>query len=158
MSFNQDFLPFHNLSDVDFHNALEDSHQFPLSVINNLKFDKFNFDDSSNDYVLREPVCDYYFCDEFIRQKVTSSTLKLLSFNIASVPLHFDAFVDQLLDNSDLDFDVIGLCETRLNDGISSLYKHSNFTSFFNNKDTHGGGVAIYLNNKFKVFCWITLL
>ena len=49
----------------------------------------------------------------------------------------------------DIDFDIIGLCETRLNNDISSLYKLQNFTSFLYNKSTKAGGVAIYLRKKY---------
>ena len=148
MAVNHNFLPFNNLCDVEFNLLFSDqNHLFPLSVINSLKFDKFNFDDSSNDYVLHEPLCEYYFGDESLSQKLSDQTLKLLSYNIASVPLHFDSLVDQLLHNLDINFDIIGFCETRLNDEISSLYRLSKFSFFYNNNDTSGGGVAILLRN-----------
>lgn len=126
MSDIQNFLPLAILSDSELiaylHN--NDDHQFPLGIINNLKFDKFNFidDNTLDDHILHEPVCEYYFDDSLIKHKLPNQTLKLLSYNIASIPLHLDTFVDQCLDKNNTTFDVIGLCETRLNDAICSLY------------------------------------
>ena len=92
MAINLNLFPFNNLNDHDLRTVLNEfNHQYPLSVIKNITFDKFNFDDSSNDYhIVREPLCDYYFCDDFVKRRFSDHSLKLLSFNIASVPLHFD--------------------------------------------------------------------
>lgn len=62
------------------------SHKFPFSVINNLKFERFNFnDDYVHDHVITIPECNYNFCDsdssgELL--KLSSNTLKLLAYNI----------------------------------------------------------------------------
>lgn len=41
-------------------------------------------------------------------------------------------------------------CETRLNENICQLFHMSNYTAYFKNKTTQGGGVAIYLQKKFQ--------
>ena len=93
MSDYQCILPFSNLNDSDFINVLKENifHQFPLSIIDNLKFNRYNFSDgeSLNDHVLREPICNYHFCDT-IMQSIFSPSLKLLAYNISSLPLHFE--------------------------------------------------------------------
>ena len=44
---------------------------------------------------------------------------------------------------------MIALCETRLNDNISTLYRISSYNAFFQNKNTAGGGLAVYLHTKY---------
>ena len=55
MSDYQYILPFSNLNDSDFINVLKGNvfHQFPLSIINNFKFNQYNFSNSEslNDHV-----------------------------------------------------------------------------------------------------------
>ena len=98
---------------------------FSLRSINSMIFNKFNFSDDyiPHDNTLNEPVCDYYFCDSTFNFDVSKNSLKLLAYNISSIPMNLHTFCDQFLDQSNLKFDVIGFCETRLNDTISSLYK-----------------------------------
>ena len=57
--------------------------------------------------------------------------------------MHFEAFQDQCITSIDINFDVIGFCETRLNDNMTSLYNLHNFHTFYRNKSTSCGGVAI---------------
>ena len=45
----------------------------------------------------------------------------------------------------------MGFTETRLHDGIVSLYMLDNFNMFENSSDPRGGGVAIYANCKYRV-------
>ena len=47
-------------------------------------------------------------------------------------------------------FHVIGLCETRLNDSISSIYSIPSYTAFHKNKSTKGGGVSIYVHKSLQ--------
>ena len=100
-----------------------------------------------NDHVLREPICNYHFCDTII-QSISNPSLKLLAYNISSVPLHFETYLDQCLDQ--MFFDVVGLWETRLDDLICSLYNINNYSSHFQNRNTRGSGVAIFLHKQFQ--------
>lgn len=45
---------------------------------------------------------------------------------------------------------MLGFCETRLSDESSNLYSLSGYTTYFNNKNTSVGGVAIYMHNIFQ--------
>ena len=83
-----------------------------------------------------------------------SDSLKICSYNINSVPQHLD---EQCLSTFCVDFDVIGLCETRLNDNISNLYRLENYLPYHQIKSTQNGGLAIYLHSKFTLFTQFTL-
>ena len=135
MSTDQWIFPFNAGSDFEFDNVINenDNHSFPLNIINSLSFNRYNFNDADvqNDYIINEPVCDYYHCDTLLPQQLPKNSLKLLSYNIFSIPLHFDSFCDQCLVQTDVDFDFIAFCETRLNDAISSLYNMPNYTPYF---------------------------
>ncbi len=80
-----------------------------------------------------------------------SECLNLLAFNISSIPLHLDSCVDQCVNVNHIKFDVLTFCETRLNDAICSLYSIKYYGSYFNNKSTAAGGLAIYVNSNFDV-------
>lgn len=60
------------------------------------------------------------------------------------------SLLDQYLIPCGVQFDVIGLCETRLIDNLCKLYNQQLFSIFFNNS-TQGGGLAIYVHNNIKV-------
>ena len=106
--------------------------------------DERDFDPVDNHIInlgLREPAGNYYFCDDVIHNlNLSHRNLNLLSYNIRSVPMNLNNFLDQYLNHTELKFDVLGFCETRLNDVICSLYDIDGYTPFFNNRDSGGGG------------------
>lgn len=75
--------------------------------------------------------------------------LNLLAFNISSIPLHLDSCIELCINVTNRRYDVIGFCETRLNDTICKLFSIEGCDKYFSNKNTHGGGVAIYLCKSF---------
>lgn len=87
-------LPFHNIDDADLLNLINhDFHNFPLNVLNTLNFTSSCVTERSNHDVvnlfqpiLHEPVSDYIFSNEFPTQVLPNNRLKILSFNICSVP------------------------------------------------------------------------
>lgn len=151
-------LPFHNINDVELIGAINyDVHNYPLSVLNTLTYNKSaerssNIIDNLYDPVINEPVCDYIFNSDFPTQIFPNNSLKILSYNISSVPQHLDSLYDQCLNSSacGVNYDVVGLCETRLNDNICNLYRLDNYLPYFQNKSTQSGGLAIYLHSKFQ--------
>lgn len=160
MSTEQVSLPFGELNDTEFINTLciEEEHKYPLQILNNMIFHPFDFDEDSislDNYLicqgLKEPICNYYFWDDPEFENILHSCeLKFLSYNINSLPLHLDTFYDQCLNVIGRNFDIIGFCETRLNDEISALYHLSGYNAFFKNKTTKGGGVALYIAKYMK--------
>lgn len=123
-------LPFNSLNDFDFLSFLNDGSQsLSLDIINKLNYfpvcsnDSNIIDDSLSRVIFQEPVCDYYFCNKEVLTFPSGCTnFNILSFNISSVSMHLDSLVHQCLTPLNAKFDVICLCETRLNDNIASLY------------------------------------
>lgn len=99
-------------------------------------------------YDMFVPSCDYIFSGERGAVSCNShSELNILTLNINSLPLHIDDFMEQCLYTCNSKFHVLSFCETRLNDSLCNLFPIPGYQSFFNNRNTHGGGVAIYLCN-----------
>lgn len=154
-------FPFASLEDTDLTNFLNDNiiaHNFPLSVIDTMMYKPFNYfqngnhvpDNLSLQYKIKEPCCDYIFGDSVELSNI-SECLNLLAFNISSIPLHFDSCLHQCIDVCHTRFDIIAFCETRLNDAISSIYSIDGYASYFSNRSTTAGGLAIFVNSNFDV-------
>ena len=155
MSIQQPILPFSNDSD-DSLNHSDDYHNFSLQTINEMTFELSKYHDekislaNNNDYEITQPPCDYLFCgDGNIDPVFTDESLRILFFNIGSIPSHLDEFREQCLSTLGFDVDVIGLCETRLNDSLEPLFQLINYNGNFKSKSTSGGGLAIYIHEKF---------
>ncbi len=159
MSMEHNPFPFASLDDLDFAHFLNTNtaiHNFPLSVLDTMIYKPFNYfqnnnhvsDNLSIQYNVSELCCDYIFSDSI---KHDISGLNLLAFNISSIPRHLDSCVDQCVNESQVRCDVLAFCETRLNDVICSIYSIEGYESYFNNKSTTGGGLAIYVNSNFDV-------
>lgn len=144
-------FPFAQLSDTELIYCIYAGHNFPFSVINELQYDPFSESEHINsldNFLIqntpKELQCDYYFCGES-RVNCIHNNLSIMSYNKSSVPLHLDSFNAECLDTIDFSVDVIGLCETRLNDNISSLYKLDTYQAFNQKKNTTGGGLGVFL-------------
>lgn len=153
----EQYFPFSNLSDTEFISVIQgDNHLYPLSVLNSLVFS--NSEDNITNHnvehlsepIMPQPECDYIFCTDELQHNFLNNSLKIFSYNISSVPQHLDSFFEQCFNPSGVQVDVVGLCETRLNDNICNLYTLDNYSSFFQNKSTLSGGVCIYLYKNFQ--------
>ena len=160
MAFTSYTFPFSQLNDAHFLEQLNNSHQYPISVLNSLTYKPLNdvsnlhsVDNFLSNNIVKELKCNYYFSEDFSMSLNRRQVCNLLSFNISSVPRHFETFQDQCLDTISMQYDVIGLCETRLNDNIASLYNLNQFNGFYQNKSTVAGGVAIFLRNVLQGKC-----
>ena len=152
------YLPFHDISDVELVSVINNDNQYySLNALNTLIFNNGN--DNNQDIrtveylsepVINDPICEYIFSDESQNQLFPNNSLKLLAYNISSVPQYLDSLYDQCLKGFSVSLDVIGLCETRLNDNICNLYQLDSYLPHFQNKSTQSGGLAIYLHNKFQ--------
>ena len=158
MAFDQNIFPFSNLCNSDLLSALGDNlYNFSMDVLDKLVYMPFNADDDDSSvdynltgYCINKPTCNYHFCGENFNLEFLSPSINLLYFNISSVPLHFEAFSSHCLDSMDHKFHVIGLCETRLNSSISSMYNIPSYTAFHKSKSTKGGGVSIYVHKSLQ--------
>ena len=152
-------LPFSHVDDAEFHSFVIEA-QF--NSLSNCRLSGYSVNELSN-IVFREPYddilanendgaggnfvdtvlpCEFYLEDE-IRQNFHSDnqTFSLLSFNIASLPLHFDELKYILLNHVCLD--VFGLCETRLSPEIDNLFEIDEYNMYANDRSRRGGGVAL---------------
>lgn len=118
----EQYFPFFNLDDINFNDVISNvDHNYPLSVINTMVYNPnhANFRDHAVDHmsepILTEPVCEYIFSGEDLINELPSSSLNIFSYNISSVPQHLESFFEQCLTPYNVEFDFLGLCETRLN-------------------------------------------
>ena len=70
-------------------------------------------EDDDDDSMSNNINCKYYQIDELKKEIVRNGKFSLLHLNIASLGAHKDEFED-MLSIPDLDFDILGLTETRI--------------------------------------------
>lgn len=157
MPFDRSIFPFSSLSNSTFLSTLGiNIFKFSMDELNEMVYDPFETeDDDSIDYNLttycvNKPKCNYHFCGDDLSFDHPSPSLSLFSFNISSVPQHWETLSSQCLDSICIKFHVIGLCETRLNDSLCSIYNLPNYTAFHKNKSTRGGGVSVYVHENLQ--------
>ena len=99
---------------------------------------------------LNVPKSDYVFLDSLssINNNSTKTTT-LLSMNIRSIPTNIQSFIDLILANSCVRFDVIGFTETRLDYDLISVYQLPGYNMFTKCRNRNGGGVAVYITSNF---------
>ena len=69
---------------------------------------------------IKIPDSKYIFCDTF---DLNSNYVNLFSFNISSLARHLDGCIHQCINVINARFDVLGFCETRLDNAICNLYQ-----------------------------------
>lgn len=148
-------FPFHNLSNHELALLNNSDHNYPLSVISKMLYNPFQYvsDNEHNNNVsiscnIKIPDSKYIFCDTF---DLNSNYVNLFSFNISSLARHLDGCIHQCINVINARFDVLGFCETRLDNAICNLYQIEGYNNYFNNKNTQGGGVALYVRDTFQV-------
>lgn len=119
-------FPFGDLNNQDLFNLFQyNYHNFLLNVIDNMTYDPLRYIDSSDDFpteYFNVPTCNYVFCDEPATPPSDNSLLSVLSYNISSLPLHFDGFIEECVNALNDRVDVFGFCETRLTDATCTLF------------------------------------
>ena len=68
--------------------------------------------------------------------------------NIRSIPKNLQCFREIVLDMSHINFNVLGFTEIRLAPHLSSLYELPGYLMHVNSRNTHGGGVALYVSRE----------
>lgn len=134
----------------------------PLNILENLTFNHvtINEDAQNNDidpdYYLvnslnyKYPSCKYFFPNTPEVQLPTKNSFTLICHNINSLPLHFEEFSEECLCPYASNFDIIGLCETKLTNDIEQLYSIPNYTFITNNFTRNSGGVAMFIKSRYK--------
>ena len=141
-----DELPFAN-DEVD---APYDINELSVDfdTLNNLVFNQFDANDQDADdpdYFLTNirniniPLSEYISGSIPSRQNVNS--LKIRSFNIRSVKMHLDMF----LDSHGTSFDILCLCETQLNDDLTGVGSIDAYDAFHEFRLRKGGGVSLFI-------------
>ena len=115
------------------------------------KFLNYLFEDSIDGHIDDTP-CKYYDVDEFTQFASPIKNRSALSFfhlNIASLPCHFDD-LDVLLKNSSVNFNFIGVTETKIqtstisDDCCIDSYQYSHTQ---NESESQNGGALLYISN-----------
>ena len=130
----------------------------PISNYENIYFSPAQLDDQDSELsperILLTNAHDfssnYFDFDQHLLQNLgrkDEQSISLLSINISSVPKHVDEFV---ADFHDYSLDVIGMCETRLNVALEPLYTLPSYNTFFNSRNTKGGGTLLHISEKLK--------
>ena len=162
-------FPFQRILDDEFLDILNandgtvDEPGFPLSLLNELNFSQFDTDNDSPlfdidpDNLLLNHMnihdSKYYFCDtlsDIINNQNKAEKINILSYNVNSIPHNLENFLDTEINECISNVDIFAICETKLNDDIESLYNISNFKLYTNNRNRHGGGVALYISDRFR--------
>ena len=157
------FFPFHHLSDEQYItfekgidivldgalNILPDNRMKSLfKNLNNLNaHDQMDDDDSLSNNIN----CKYYQIDELKKEIVRNGKFSLLHLNIASLGAHKDEFED-MLSILDLDFDILGLTETRIIKEQNPTYNTSmtGYKEYFTPTESTKGGTSLYINKNIE--------
>lgn len=120
---------------LDIFDTDNDKYNNGLNISNlYLRFRDLNFNKSK-----------YIHSDSSIR--TCDNVVSLLTHNIRSIPLNLQHFVDTLLTNFNTNYNILGFTETRLEHHLAPLYQLPGYCMYTNCRNTHGGGVAIYISN-----------
>ena len=155
-------LPFQNIDDLQ--DSLSENlrinfdqfskNNFSVSSFTYENVDKRNEIDSFDEqllYNLQEtlPDCHYYDAEQFNNLEINSS-FSFISCNINSFSCNFDSFYSTFLNNNKFSPDLLGLCETRLNNDLEPLFSIPKFNLIFNSRNTRGGGLILAINENLK--------
>ena len=112
--------------------------------------DRYNNDLNINNFYTQFnrancPSSEYIYIDN--NSLPYNNVISVLTVNIRSIPKNFQSFVDTILCNLSTKCNILGLTEIRLSPHLSSLYQLSGYKVFTNPRNTHGGGVALYVSS-----------
>lgn len=120
---------------LDIFDTNSDKYNNDLNISNlYLRFRDLNFNKSK-----------YIHSDSSIR--ASDNVVSLVTLNIRSIPLNLQHFVDTLLTNFTTKYNILGFTETRLEPQLAPLYHLPGYCMYTNCRNTHGGGVALYISN-----------
>lgn len=150
-------FPFNSVSDEELLNTVGLRDMLGQDVSES--FDPFSVQDSSynndldvNQFYIRSrnisfPDSKYVYLENFSSLS-TNSDFNVFLLNIRSMSTNFQYFKETVL-TENITYDVLGFTETRLDPDISALYTLPAYTMFSNDRNTYGGGVALYISNKY---------
>ena len=110
-----------------------------------------NNDDAEDDNIIYSEIhCNYVTADE---RRPQSDGISAMCFNIQSMNTKWDRFTSELISNN-LNYNIMGFCETHLIDSTETLYTLDGYELFTSNIASNKGGVCLYaqqnLNSKIR--------
>ena len=152
-----DSLPFFHLTSQEINDLLlneflpEYQTYEHICFNRNVSYDKYDIVEFPSYLSIGENVeCNYLDTSDLkdILNTNGTSIFSLISLNIRSIPKNLDEF---FTDFHSCNFDVIGLCETRLSEAIYPLYKLPGYDLFCKNRNNLGGGVLLFIKSKYQI-------
>ena len=92
--------------------------------------------------------CSYITSNEIVGS--IKNNISVICANIRSMKQNFALFAADLLSNPRSSFDVIGFCETHLNDDTQKLFLLDNYNFYATNVSHNKGGVCLYISDRFN--------
>ena len=130
-----------------------------MNAIDNLFYDAFdidvNDDEDDNELTVNNFLksfhlqkSEYIDIDNFNNANLSNSNnmIVIASYNIRSMRQNFENFLINY--HGSRFFDVTALCETRVGENFKSFFKIPGHTILNQCRDTHGGGVALIVNDR----------
>ena len=147
-------FPFSSVTDTGFSEIFTDE-VLPLHLFRSLEALRVSSDFSGNDRFTDEidrdivssnqTECSYLDLNSY-NELIYSDNFSLIFLNVNSLPKHHDSIISQFLSNSSMP-DIIGFCETKLDDSIENLYTFPGYVGVFSSKSTRSGGLALFLKS-----------
>ena len=160
-----DWQPFALLNELELDNILFENEllnqNYAIDSLNQITFNQFSLDvpdvfrDLDPDVNFFPEIrdkcdqCGYHFVDS-LNNIIRSDNLSICSLNVNSISKNFDCFTNTFFSNPDLDFDVVGLCESKLTDEIANIFEINNYSMLTMNNKRNKGGLLFYINQKLK--------
>ena len=169
-----DIFPFNATTDddcfLDNINTFFEHENVLLTQLNRLAFNPFEINDDKDILPLVDidpdlnyfnsltactsaAKCNYYTNDHFNRDISSKTSFSVFHLNIRSLPKHHAELTDYL-DELKLDFNVIGLSETWLNEVTHDLYNIDNYNHVHKYRENRkGGGISLFIREhlQFKI-------
>ena len=80
---------------------------------------------------------------------LNNNCMNLLNWNVRSLPRNFKLFTQM---HNMQAFDILCLCETRLDKNIDDSFDIINYTAFHQPRNRMGGGVSMYIKDRLRHF------
>ena len=159
-----DIFPFNSLNDSDLQKLLWVDNVsdgiLPIDVLNSMNIESFISHDShtlDNDpdtflqssLHLNNPCSTYLSLCPPVNPRNNDKVFNVISFNICSVPQHFDEFITACIP-IDSPPSAICLSQTKLTNDIDNLYQLEGYNKFTLNNTRDSGGLAIFVKNHHK--------
>ena len=152
-----EIFPFYNFNDVELLSLMNDDSKLEFVKYCNIKFDLLDSNrylENNDNYTFYGNVmnneCNYTDVEDFLQLPELNSnepTNKFISLflYIRSISKNLSEFIHDFVLNEKR-YDVLCFAETRLTESITPLFQLEGFSMYSNPRNSHGGGVVIYVS------------